>query len=207
MIQQQKPADKNWMDETGAKIPYSRTTPYERLLEKNAHCLYREALKVNQQLEAFKEKVQDLCQEAYEASLKETNTEGKARKGNYTWYNFARTIKIEVNVNEKIEFDELLIAACKEKLDEFITVNTGSIDDFMRTLIMDAFEQSGGQLDTRKVLSLRKHKERTSDKLFLEALDLLDKSIRRPSSKTYFRIFVKEEGDKWQNIDLNFSSI
>lgn len=207
MIKQQKPADKNWQDETGAIIPYSRTTPYERTIEKNAHKLYREAQKVNQQLAAFKEEVAGLCNEAYEASLAATNTNGENRKGNFTWYNFARSIKIEVNINERIEFDDLLIQACKEKLDEFIGKHTTTLATFIRTLITDAFERSGGQLDTRKVLSLKKHKERVTDPLFQEALDLLDRSIRRPSSKTYFRIWAKDAEGKWQNIELNFSSI
>lgn len=207
MIQQQKPANKQWQDETGGYIPYSRTTPYERTCEKNAHKLYRGALDINARVAQFKEEVAELCKEAYEASLKETNTTGEGRKGNFTWYNFARTIKIEVNINEKIEFDDLLIKACKEKLDEFIGKHTTTLQDFIKTLINDAFEQSNGQLDTRKVLTLKRHKDRVNDPLFTEALDLLDKSIRRPSSKAYFRIWAKDGEGKWQAIDLNFSSI
>ncbi|HCS21073.1 MAG TPA: hypothetical protein DIW47_11030 [Bacteroidetes bacterium] len=199
--------DKFWKDETGQAIPVSRTTKGERLRERAAAKLLADSLKANKQLQALKELVTDVCQQVYDVSLQETSTEGKNRKGNFTWYNFDRSIKVEVSVSERIEFDDLTIQACKEKLNEFIEQGTKTVDDFMRTLILSAFETSGGRLDAKKVLSLKKYKTRTKEPLYHEAMDLLDQSIRRPESKTYFRIWVKDHEGKYQNVDLNFSSI
>jgi len=196
-----------WVDESGIKIPVSRTTKEERNRERSAAKLLKEALAVNDRLKALKELVIEVCQKVYEESLSETNTTGKNRKGNFTWYNFDRSIKVEVAIQDRIEFDDLKIQACKERLDEFISQGTLSVGEFMRQLIMSAFETSGGRLDAKKVMSLKKYKTRTKDPLYHQAMDLLDESIRRPESRTYFRVWAKDEAGKYQHVELNFSAI
>ncbi|MCO5253388.1 MAG: DUF3164 family protein [Bacteroidetes bacterium] len=203
----QKQSDPFWEDETGNKIPTNRLTDLEKLSERVAVKLHKEAVKINEGLKKFKEEVIALCDQVYEASLEDTQTSGKNRKGNFTLFNFNRTLKIEVSISERIEFDDLTIQACKEKLDDFITSNTTGVDDFMRTLILSAFEKTSGSLDVKKVLTLRKYRDRTRSPLYKEAMDLLDKAIRRPDSKRYFRVFARNEEGKYELIDLNFSSI
>ena len=72
---------------------------------------------------------------------------------------------------------------------------------------MSAFETSRGKLDTKKVLSLKRHASRIKDKRYHEAMDLIDKAIRKPESKTYFRVWEKDENGQYKSVDLNFSSI
>jgi hypothetical protein len=203
----QKMSEQFWQDENGMNIPTNRLTDLEKQSERHANKLLKEAKALNAKLVAYKEVVTELCEKVYEASLSATKTEGKGRKGNFTWYNFNRTIKVEVSISERIEFDDLTIQACKEKLDQFISNGTTGVDDFMKTLIMSAFEKSSGSLDAKKVLSLKKHKNRTKDLLYHEAMELLDQAVRRPESKRYFRIFEMDEDGKYHNVDLNFSSI
>ena len=74
-------------------------------------------------------------------------------------------------------------------------------------LITDAFNKTKGQLDANKVLSLLRYRSKFKATKFQEALDLLEKSIRRPDSKTYFRVSYRKENGEYQVIDLNFSSI
>jgi hypothetical protein len=77
----------------------------------------------------------------------------------------------------------------------------------LKGIIMDAFQKSNGSLDAKKVIGLKKHKARTKNPLYHEAMDLLDQAIRRPESKRYFRIFLKNSEGKYVHVDLNFSSI
>lgn len=203
----QRQTGPSWADEEGNVIPRSRIRPDEKLMEKHSIKIANTALDINARMAAFKEELVEMCDEVYQESLNATGTDGKDRKGNFTWYNFDRTVKIEVDVKDRIEFDDLKIQACKEKLDEFIQNGTKQVDDFLRTLIMSAFEKSKGALDVKKVLALRKHRERTKNPLYLEAMDLLDQAIRRPSSRRYFRAWLKNSEGKWVNIDLNFTSI
>ncbi|MFW2137132.1 DUF3164 family protein [Chryseobacterium sp. TY4] len=205
----QLPKDKTWIDESGSEIPYNRTTTSERLKEKYAFALLSDAEAINQKAADFKAKITDLVQEVIEAARAENNVKLEG-KGNFTWYNFNRTIKIEVNVNEQISFDELTIESAKEKLMDLIRTNISG-DDFIISIVEDAFQTSKGKLDPKKILGLRRHTERIKNaKLKAEWSDimtLIDKSISRPNSKTYFKVWKKDEEGKYKGVELNFSAL
>ena len=74
-------------------------------------------------------------------------------------------------------------------------------------MVIEAFETSKGAIDTKKVLSLTKHKDRVNNKLFSEAVLLINQAIRRPKSKTYRRVWIKDGSGKYQNVELNLSSL
>jgi hypothetical protein len=57
------------------------------------------------------------------------------------------------------------------------------------------------------VTGLLKYAVRINHPLFQEACTLIQKAIVRPDSKTYYRVFVKDEEGKYKNIELNFSNI
>lgn len=203
-------AKKTWIDPKGLIIPADRVTKFEKQKERVADRLLRGAQDINNRLQAYKEECRHMCQEIYEKNLAEKGVDGSNRKGNFTFYNFEETIKIETQINERIDFDDLGIIAAKEKFDEFLNHATESLDDaFIRTLINDAFATSRGKLDVKKVFDLIGKKKRVSREkypLFHEAVELIEDSIRRPDSKTYFKVSVKM-GDEWVNIQMNFSAV
>jgi hypothetical protein len=77
----------------------------------------------------------------------------------------------------------------------------------LKELVLSAFQTSKGKLDTKKILGLKKHASRIEDKRYHEAMKYLDESVRRPTSSTYFRVWVRNDAGQYENIDLNFSSI
>lgn len=200
----------NWTDESGIELPSNRISRAEKEREKQSEKVVREALKINEQLSKF----HDLINGANEAVLKVQEKENKylgkalrSGKGNFTWYNFDRSIKIEVNVNEMIRFDEAKIAAARKLFDDFIDKNVSGTDDIIRQLINSAFANTKGGLDSKKVLSLMKYRTKIKDKGFQAALDLIADSISRPDSKRYYRVWAKNDEGAYENIELNFSSI
>lgn len=205
-VKNQKSTDKFWTDESGTQVPYSRTSESEKLMEKESYRLFKEALKINQELAAYKKTLTDTCQKVYATFMAEKGND-KVGKGNYTWHNFNRTIKIEVSINERIEFDDLTITACKDKLDEFLKETVQSTDDAIKAMIMDAFNNTKGRLDTKKVMNLLRYKSKIKHAFYQEAMELLESSIRRPDSKAYFRVWAMDDNGSYQLIDLNFSSI
>lgn len=203
----QKASDKVWTDESGTEIPYNRTTKVERLHERSANKIVKASLDVNKRLHALNDLLSDLSKEAYEAYMFSKGIEKKS-KGNYTWFNFDRSIKIEVNVSEPIVFDSLTITAAKEKLDEFLDANIESKNEFIKQMVIDAFEtQRAGNLDTKQVLKLTRYEDKVKSPKFSEAIKLIREAIRRPKSKTYRRVWIKDEAGKYQNIELNLSSL
>ena len=194
-----------WTDETGITIPFDRLSKLERTKERLSGKILKNAFKINTSLIAFKEEI-DEALKAIHVILAEDNKLANS-KGNFTWYNFDRSIKIEVNVNETIRFDEALIASARECLDTFLRKNVKGTDELVRELINSAFQNTKGGLDSKRVLSLMKFRLRIKDADFQKALNLIEQSISRPSSKKYFRVWAKDGDDQYQNIDLNFSSI
>lgn len=202
----QVPKDKVWLDETGAPCQYSRTTAVERQKEKGSAKILKGALDINDRLTKFKRDVREICQNIHHDWMesKEVKT---SSKGNFTWYNFDRSIKIEVSINERIEFDDLGIQSAKLKFDEFFSENLVDEDSVIKSMVLDAFNTTGGRLDTKKVMTLVRYKDKVKSPLFKSAVDDVLEAIRRPDSKMYFRVWVKIENNEYESINLNFSSI
>lgn len=207
-LNEQNSPNKMWYDEKNIGIPVSRITKTEKVKEKSALVIAKNALSLKDALLKFKNTCKENCETAYQLDL----SEGKAAsKGGYTLFNFDKSIKIERSLNETITFDENLIGAAKEKFDEFLKEGTAGVDEMVRELIMDAFSSNKkGKLDSKKIMSLMSYKSRINEKKYPhyhEALTLIEQSIRRPDSKVYYRIWIKDEANQYQNIDLNFSSL
>jgi len=201
-----KTKDKTWKDEQGQSVPVQYISQGDRLKERTASRLLKEAESLNKRLRAFKELVIEKCDEVWLKMMAEYKV-NPDRKGNFTFYDFEHKIKIEVDIQEGIDFDDMLIQACKTKLDEFLDDNVESKDDFIKEMVTDAFNTSRGKLDVRKVMNLMKWEEKVKKPLFQEAISLLKQSIRRPDSKRYFRIWKKDAENAWEIVNLNFSSI
>jgi len=202
----QKIKDKSWKDESGADVPVEYITPGQRLKERSAAILLRDAKAMNKKLQDYKNLMERLSSNVYKKAMEEykAKTDGK---GNFTWFNFDRSIKIEVSISERIDFDDLAIKASKEKLDAFLSENIDSKMAFVKDLVIDAFSTSRGKIDSKKVMQLMKYRTKISHPLFQEAINILTEGIRKPGSKTYFRIWEREEDGSYNLIELNFSAL
>lgn len=198
-----------WTDESGVQIPYNRTTKLERLKENKIYSLYQKSVKANEALTKLKEEIEIIVNDIVETA-RETNDVKLNGKGNFTFYNFDRSLKVEVSVNELIRFDDLTLESAKEVLLGVVRENIQG-DDFILALVEDAFQTSRGRLDTRKILGLKKHTQRIKTKEIRKewekAMTLIDQSISRPGSKTYYRVWAMDEAGAYQNVELNFSAL
>ena len=202
----QKLKDQLWKDETGQEVPVEYVSIGTRLKERNAAIIAREALQLNKKLNKFKELLNRLCNDVYRKAMEEYKAKPEG-KGNFTWFNFDRSIKIEVSISERIDFDDIAIKASKEKLDAFLSENIDSKMEFVKDLVIDAFSTTRGKIDTKKVMGLMKYRTKIQHPLFQDALNILSDGIHKPDSKTYFRIWQREDSGQYKLIDLNFSSI
>lgn len=204
MIQTRK--DKAWRDEAGTMIPYNRLTRLELMRERELGKILKEAEVINGKLRSFKEHVRRACDEIVVAYMIDNDIESIG-KGNVTLFNFDRSIKLELSINDRIEFDDLIIKACKHKFDEWLNANIDEKQAYVKEMVNEAFSTRSGRLDTKKVMSLMKYESKIKDAEFLEAIKLLKDSIRRPDSKAYYRVWNKDDQGEYKNVELNFSSI
>lgn len=201
---------KVWTDESGITIPANRITKAEKLKEARLETLARKATALNARLAEFKTEFAEAADEIFAAVMAENGITKTDHKGNFLSKTFNGSIKAEVDVNERIEFDDAMILIAKAHFDEFLSIGASAIDEMIRELILDAFSTSRGKLDAKKVTSLIKYKSRIDANKypsFHKAIEAIEKSISRPSSKRYFRISTKDAEGKYNAIDLNFSSI
>jgi hypothetical protein len=204
MIQTKK--EKSWYDESGTLIPYNRLTKLELMREREIGRLLKDAMFINKKLKEFKDSVRIATEAIVDQFMAEKGIE-TIGKGNVTLFNFDRSVKVEVSISDRIEFDDLTMKACKEKFDSFLADNVEERQEFIKEMVNDAFSTSRGKLDSKKVMGLLKYESKVKDAKFQEAMNLLKESIRRPDSRVYYRVWLKDESGEYQNIDLNFSSI
>lgn len=198
---------KKWIDPAGNVIPANRVTPLEKRKERFADKIKKNAIKISQELSALKGLIETSSSEIYQEVMQEKNIDIKKKKGNFTWFNFDRTIKIEIERNDKTEFDSILIDSCKTKLDTFLSTNINTENQFIKQLILDAFQTTKGRLDTQRVMSLLKYKSKINNELFLSAMEDLENSITREFRKRYSRVWLKDADGEWVNIPLNYSDV
>ncbi|KAA2245517.1 DUF3164 family protein [Chitinophaga agrisoli] len=206
MIKQQTNKQKAWQDNQGMEVPFSRVTLVEKLKEKSAYSVATQAIKLNAQLSTFRQSIADACEEVYNQVM--TAKERKqATKGNFTFYNFDGSIKVEVSVDDRLDFDSLLIEKCKLKLLSLVGDSISEDKAFIKELVLSAFQTKRGNLDTKKIMGLKRYAPRIKDARYQEAMTLLDESIRVAQSKKYYRVYLRGVDGEYNAIDLNFSSI
>lgn len=203
----QKSNQEFWTDESGNKIPYSRTTKTERLMETKGAKLLRDAKSLHTKLSDYKAAYVEINEEIYKKFLEERDIKTENRKGNFTWFNFDRSIKSETKFSETISFDDMLITSAREKFNQYFSENITSKDDFAKEIVMKAFETRNGQLDPKKIFDLLRYKSKVKAALYQSAIKDTEDSIRRTVSKVYHRISERQENGEYKVIDLNFSSI
>jgi hypothetical protein len=207
-IKQQKSSDVLWTNEDGQQIPYNRTTKLERQSEIQSAKIAKKALDINQSLTQFKEFISETAEHIYQLFLEENNGKapGKGR-GGITVYNFDRSIKIQLKVQDSISFDEMTIKEAKVLLDEVLEDGMQGAKDFVKPLVMDAFSTTNGNLDVKRVLGLRRYESKVKDERYTAAMTLISKAIRKPKSKDYYTVWIKNEEGEYEIVQLNFSNI
>jgi uncharacterized membrane-anchored protein YjiN (DUF445 family) len=198
---------KKWIDPAGNFIPANRVTPLEKKKERYADKIRKTALKISGELSELKELIEKASSEIYKETMSEKNVDIRNKKGNFVWYNFDRTIKIEIVRNDRIDFDTVLIDACKAKLDTFLETNINTENQFIKQLILDAFQTTKGRLDTKRVMGLLKYRSKIDNELFISAMDDLEQSITREFRKRYSRVWLKDDNGEWINIPLDYSDV
>lgn len=202
----QSKKDQYWVDEAGNRIPRNRLTTREVDNEAIIAKLLKGAQDINARLASYKRQIRTATEGMVAAFMEEKGLDSNG-KGNVTLYNFDRSVKVEVSISDRIEFDDLTMKACKEKFDQFLIENVKEKQEFIKEMINDAFMTRRGKLDSKKIIGLMKYETKVKDVHFQQAMNLLRESIRRPDSRTYYRVWVKDDGGEYQNVDLNFSSI
>lgn len=196
-------AKKEWTDHNGNTVPAQYVPQMDKKKERVAERALKNALKLNKALTKWKRDTLKECDDIFEKMMADHNLKSKG-KGNYSITSFNKDIKIEVTLQERIEFDDQIQVA-QAKINEYLKFKTGDTDQEIQQLINLAFKTTKGRLDAKRVLSLFSLK--ITHSLWVEAMDILKASISRNVSKRYLRVWHKDAMGEYKSIDLNISSI
>jgi hypothetical protein len=199
--------DKMWIDEAGISIPLNRVTKAEKLKERNVGKLLKEFQSYRKHGLKVMDLAIKLCNETYEAEMLEKGVESEALQTGYTFYCFNRAVKVERNVRGNPTYDDATMKAAKIKFDEYMAVNVSGSEEFIKDMILSAFESKNGQFDKNRINKLISYKNRSKKAQFREACELLSTAVRYPSKSVYYRVWIKDELGKYQNINVQFSNI
>lgn len=200
----QKNTSKTWLDHRGNEVPRDYVPKFDRYNEIQVAKIFSGAVKLNEQIVRFKDMAYDIADALYAEMLREANIEPTSRKGNYTLTSFDKSVRIEVNINELIEFDENINLA-QIKLREFIEKKTKGVDIDIVALINNAFTTRKGRLDKARIFGL--FSLNIQDPIWNEAMELIRKSINRNMTVRYMEIAEKDENGRYNPIRLNFATV
>lgn len=200
----QKKSDKLWKNHKGNDVPREYVPAFEISKEAAVAKVFTNAEAISKKLAAFKSLAFSVSDSLYSQMMQAANVSMGDKKGNFTLYNFDKSIKIEVNVSDRIEFGEEINFA-QMKLNEFILAKTTGGDSELHELISNAFTTSKGRLDTKRILSLFTYK--ISHPLWVEAMDLIKKAMQTNSSVRYLTVSTRDENGKYNLLNLNFSNL
>lgn len=140
----------------------------------------------------------DLSGEQYRVQL-------GGKKGNVTLLSFDGRYKVLRAVQDRITFDERLQAA-KALIDECLTDWTENASHELRTLINDAFRvDAAGNIRTMEVLRLRRLD--IEDERWQRAMSAIGDAVQVESSKSYVRIYERDDKGQYNPIALDLAAL
>ncbi|MDP7142665.1 MAG: DUF3164 family protein [Alphaproteobacteria bacterium] len=190
----------------GHLVPIDKVKPEDRLEDDLVCELYAEALSLNAELAAFKQKSFEnvngfvtLLDEKYGV------TKG-GKKGNLTLTSYDGLTRIQISVADNLQFGPQLQVA-KSLIDECINEWSDGANNNIRALVDHAFRvDKSGRINVQSILGLRRLN--ISDEKWLKAMDAITESIRVTSSKQYVRIYRRPSPEAdWENVNLDIARV
>lgn len=194
---------KTLTDHRGYDVPVDLIQKSDLKKDKVAFKLLSKAEKINELLESFKKESFEMADDIYTSEAEKNGIKEDA-KGNFTFYSFDKSVRIEVTVSDRIEFDEHIQFA-QSKINEYLKLKTNGLDNELSQIINNAFSTTRGKLDTKRIIGLFRLKIENS--IWMEAMELIKKSMSSNSSKRYLSICKREENGEYKAVQLNFSAI
>lgn len=200
--------EKKWLNARNEWVHPDLIRADEKLKDQLVECILRKVEEHNKILKALKDDINNDIESYLDILLEKYNINAKdsAKKGNYTFEDYAKTLKVQVQMAEKIQFNDKLNIA-KAKIDEYLNDIVKEASEDIKVLINKAFEvDKKGNLDSKKILSLRSYD--IKDARWKEAMEIIAESVEIVGIKPYIRFYKREKAtDSYTAVSLDFANI
>lgn len=192
-------------DSQGRLVPLENVSEFDQARDAFVREQVQLAKGKQQELRDFKHRVMDdavafleLSAERYEAKL-------GGSKGNFTLTSYDGKLKVQVALQEYLEFDEGIHAA-KGLIDECLKEWSQNSRAEIQLLVQDAFDvDQSGRLNARNILRLRRID--ISDERWQRAMRAIGESVYVAGSKKYIRFYERDAQGGWQAISLDIAAL
>ncbi|MFN8238606.1 MAG: DUF3164 family protein [Chitinophagales bacterium] len=194
-------------DHNGYDVPVKSIRPLDLTKNNIAVKMADKFIKSNQMLTELKDWAFKESDKIYEAQLKAYEFEGKqtaAMKGNFTFFSYDKSIKVEVQIGNKMEFDDKINIA-KAMIDEYLQDLVKGQSSDVILIVNNAFVTSRGKLDHKKILNLFTLKIKAPK--WIAAMEILKESITTNISKRYIKVWQRDDQGEYQIINVQFSAL
>ncbi|MBL4800885.1 MAG: DUF3164 family protein [Emcibacter sp.] len=194
------------MDSKGRMVPESMIKDHVKMEDDMVRKIMGYAADLNDQIARFQAHTfsdmaafMDLLEEKYDL------TRG-GRKGNVTFSSFDGCMKIQIAIQDHLEFGPELQVA-KQLIDECIAAWSSDMSDKISALVNHAFNvDKPGQVNREGLFSLRRLE--IDDPQWRSAVEAINDSIRTVGSKAYIRFHRRDNPeDKWQPVTIDLAKV
>jgi len=192
-------------DAKGRLVPADQIKEIDQVRDELVLAIVDRATELRDQLRDFKADTFSEIEAFVETSAQEYDVQIGGKKGNVQLVRFDGRYKVVRAIQEHITFDERLQAA-KGLIDECLREWTADARPEVATIVQDAFRvDAAGNIRTGQVLGLRRLN--IQDKRWLKAMDAISDAVQVTGSKSYVRIYERDDNGHYRPISLDIAGV
>lgn len=198
-------------EETRLKEVIERKKAYEQNRDKHLQKLHLKFSKLHHELKALKAEALEAGNELYTEMMKVYGKEGE-KPNTFTLENELGTIKLEIENQERLAFDETITAGIT-MIKEVIGKLSRKTDSFTHNALMSTLvKNKKGDFDPKIVAKLKsdaqyiKNEDHKAE--FMEGLQIIQDAQYVSDTARYVRMYEREpETEKFEVIQMQFSTL
>lgn len=198
--------EKTLINAHGQPVPLSMIPVLMQLKDETVRSIVMRAEETQELLATFKVEAQTLIQDYLDLASQEYGANPTGVKGNLSLLSYDGTLKVVININERIHFEGEKLNAARSLFMECFREWTHTSRPELKAMIEDALNMDKqGRVNRWQILRILRLK--SEDERFCRAQKALQDSMAALDSKPYVRIYQKDARGNWQHLSLNFSSL
>lgn len=190
----------------GHLVPVDKVKPEDKIEDEVVTSLFEKAQELHAELAAFKALAFGNVESFLDLLGQEYNVSKGGKKGNITLTSYDGLRRIQVAVQDYIDFGAQLQIA-KQLIDECIHDWSNGANVNLKSIVDHAFRvDKNNRLNTQAILGLRRLS--ITDDKWLKAMEAISNSIRVTSSKQYVRFYYRAHtGAEFTALTLDIAKV
>jgi len=191
-------------DAQGRLTPLEMVKPIDKARDAIVREIVDKALSVAGTVSTFKSEALGDIEAFIDLSAEQHSVKLGGQKGNVTLRSFDGEYMIKRAIDENLVFDEQLQVA-KKLIDDCIHEWAQGSRPEIQALVNDAFQvDKEGRINTKRVLGLRRLN--ITDPTWQKAMTIIGESLTVAGSKTYIRVYKRNDAGQYDQINLNVAA-